>query len=53
MSAYAERDQEGRVKSIFDSFTNISHQKYIEDFQRRRIEAVELKRQQENFIDMT
>jgi signal transduction histidine kinase len=54
MSAYPERDGDGRLKSVFGSITNISQQKWAEDFQKRRMEeAIELKRQQENFIDMT
>lgn len=54
MSAYPEKNAEGNLKSIFGSITNISVQKWAEDFQKRRMEeAVELKRQQENFIDMT
>lgn len=53
-SAYPERSQDGSLKSVFGSITNISQQKWAEDFQkRRREEAVELKRQQENFIDIT
>ncbi|KAE9368499.1 hypothetical protein N431DRAFT_414964 [Stipitochalara longipes BDJ] len=54
MSAYPERDSNGQLKSVFGSITNISQQKWAEDFQKRRMEeAIELKRQQENFIDMT
>ena len=54
MSAYPERDDNGDLKSVFGSLTNISQQKWAEDFQKRRMEeAFELKRQQENFIDMT
>ncbi|KUJ24371.1 uncharacterized protein LY89DRAFT_604977 [Mollisia scopiformis] len=54
MSAYPERDEDGNLKSVFGSITNISQQKWAEDFQKRRMEeAIELKRQQENFIDMT
>jgi PAS domain S-box-containing protein len=54
MSAYPERDENGKLKSVFGSITNISQQKWAEDFQKRRLEeAFELKRQQENFIDMT
>jgi PAS domain S-box-containing protein len=54
MSAYPEKDESGRLKSIFGSITNISSQKSAEDFQKKRMEeAMELKRQQENFIDMT
>lgn len=53
-SAYPEKDDQGGVKSIFGSITNISPQKFAEDLQKRRMEeAVELKRQQENFIDIT
>ena len=54
MSAFPETDELGQLKSIFGSITNISQQKWSEDFQKRRMEeAIELKRQQENFIDMT
>ncbi|TVY75567.1 Hybrid signal transduction histidine kinase K [Lachnellula suecica] len=54
MSAYPEKDADGKLKSVFGSITNISSQKSAEDFQKRRMEeAIELKRQQENFIDMT
>ncbi|KAK6583384.1 hypothetical protein PZA11_004460 [Diplocarpon coronariae] len=54
MSAYPERDAEGVLKCVFGSITNISQQKWAEDFQKRRMEeAIEMKRQQENFIDMT
>jgi PAS domain-containing protein len=54
MSAYPERASDGQLKSVFGSITNISQQKWAEGFQKRRMEeAVELKRQQENFIDMT
>ncbi|KAI9824621.1 MAG: hypothetical protein M1832_001711 [Thelocarpon impressellum] len=53
-STYPERAEDGSLKSIFGSLTNISQQKWAEDFQKRRTEeAVELKRQQENFIDIT
>ncbi|KAK4191891.1 putative signal transduction histidine-protein kinase [Podospora australis] len=54
MSAYPEKDEYGELKSIFGCLTDISQQKWAEDFQKqRRDEAVELKRQQENFIDIT
>jgi len=54
MSAYPEKDEHGILKSIFGCITDISQQKWAEDFQKqRRDEAVELKRQQENFIDIT
>ncbi|KAI1119273.1 histidine kinase [Nemania sp. NC0429] len=54
MSAYPEKDPEGGIKGIFGCITNISQQKLAEQIQmQRREEAVELKRQQENFIDIT
>ncbi|KAM0284260.1 hypothetical protein ACHAQH_002050 [Verticillium albo-atrum] len=54
MSAFPERDEGGDLKSIFGCITDISSQKWAEAFQmQRREEAVELKRQQENFIDIT
>nr|POF17036.1 hybrid signal transduction histidine kinase k [Quercus suber] len=53
-SAYPERYGDGRLKSVFGSLTNISQQKWAEGIQTRKMEeAVELKRQQENFIDIT
>ena len=53
-SAYPEKDDTGRLKIIFGSLTNISQQKWAEHFEKRRMEeAVEMKRQQENFIDIT
>lgn len=53
-SAYPEKDDDGRLKVIFGSITNISQQKWAEHFEKRRMEeAVEMKRQQENFIDIT
>ena len=53
-SAYPERGDQGQLKRIFGSITDISSQKFAEDLQKRRMEeAVELKRQQENFIDIT
>ncbi|KAI1392757.1 uncharacterized protein F4822DRAFT_425964 [Hypoxylon trugodes] len=54
MSAYPEKDADGGIKGIFGCVTNISQQKLAEQIQmQRREEAVELKRQQENFIDIT
>jgi len=54
MSAYPEKDEFGALKSIFGCITDIAQQKWAEDFQKRRHdEAVEMKRQQENFIDIT
>ncbi|KAI0397417.1 histidine kinase [Xylariaceae sp. FL0594] len=54
MSAYPEKDVDGGIKGIFGCITNISQQKLAEQIQtQRREEAVELKRQQENFIDIT
>ena len=54
MSAYPEKDALGELKSIFGCVTDISQQKWAQDLQkRRREEAAELKRQQENFIDIS
>jgi PAS domain S-box-containing protein len=53
-SAFPETYEGGKLKSVFGSITNISPQKWAEDFQKRKMEeAVEMKRQQENFIDIT
>ncbi|KAI9843738.1 MAG: hypothetical protein M1838_002481 [Thelocarpon superellum] len=53
-SVYPETSADGSLKSVFGSLTDIRQQKWAEDFQKRRTEeAVELKRQQENFIDIT
>ena len=53
-SAYPEKGHDGTLKGIFGSITNISQQKWAELFEKRRMEeAVEMKRQQENFIDIT
>jgi PAS domain S-box-containing protein len=54
MSAYPEKSPDGNLTSIFGCITDISPQKWAEKFQNeRREEAVELKRQSENFIDIT
>ncbi|PFH56161.1 hypothetical protein XA68_16967 [Ophiocordyceps unilateralis] len=54
MSAFPEKNGDGVLKSIFGCITDISSQKWAEKVQsERREEAVELKRQQENFIDIT
>jgi PAS domain-containing protein len=53
-AAYPEKAEDGTVVGILGCITDISRQKWIEGFQTRKVvEAVELKRQQENFIDMT
>lgn len=54
-SAYPEPYADsGKLKSIFGSITNISQQKWAEGIQTRKMEeAVELKRQKDNFIDIT
>lgn len=53
-AAYAEKNTRGDVVGILGCLTDISRQKWAEGFQNRRmLEAVELKKQQENFIDMT
>ena len=54
MSAHPGKNANGDLKSVFGSLTDISQQKWAEDIQKRRMEeAFELKRQQENFIDIT
>ncbi|KAG6010734.1 hypothetical protein E4U21_004122 [Claviceps maximensis] len=54
MSAYPDSHQNANKESIFGCITDISIQKRAEQVQSdRRKEAVELKRQQENFIDIT
>lgn len=54
LSAYPETGGQGALRSVFGSITNISQQKWVEGLQKRKMEeAVELKRQQENFIDIT
>lgn len=53
-SAYPETNENGSLKSVFGSITNISSQKWAQGLQKLKMEeAVELKRQQENFIDIT
>lgn len=53
-AAYADKKEDGTVKGILGCLTDISRQKWSEGFQARRTEeAIELKRQQENFMDMT
>jgi len=54
MSALPEKAPDGNLKGMFGCITDISSQKWAEKVQsERREEAVELKRQQENFIDIT
>lgn len=54
MSVFPEKDHEGNIRTIFGCVTDISAQKEAENIQsKRREEALELKRQQENFIDIT
>lgn len=53
-SAYPDKDEDGNVREIYGSITDISQQKWAELYEKRRMEAaVEMKRQQENFIDIT
>ncbi|KAF2868617.1 hypothetical protein BDV95DRAFT_500358 [Massariosphaeria phaeospora] len=52
--AFPEKYEDGMLKSVFGSITNISPQKWAEGFQKRKMEdALELKRQHENYVDMT
>ena len=53
-SASPEKDEDGNIKRVFGSVTDISSQKFAENVQTRRMEeAVEMKRQQERYIDTT
>jgi len=53
-SASPEKDEDGNIRRIFGSITDISSQKFAESLQKRRMEeAVETKRQQERYIDTT
>ncbi|KAH8701408.1 hypothetical protein GQ44DRAFT_753493 [Phaeosphaeriaceae sp. PMI808] len=53
-SSYPQVDEHGNVISIMGTLFDISQFKWAESVQRRRVEeALEAKRQQENFIDMT
>lgn len=51
---FPETAEDGSCTSVFGSLTEISHQKWAENLQKRRLnEAIEAKRASENFIDMT
>ncbi|EGP83517.1 histidine kinase [Zymoseptoria tritici IPO323] len=53
MAGYAVRNADGSIKSIQGALIDISRQKWMERSQERRMqELVELKRQQERFMDM-
>ncbi|KAL1591034.1 hypothetical protein WHR41_00234 [Cladosporium halotolerans] len=53
-AAYADKREDATVAGVLGCLTDISRQKWAEGFQARRTEeAMELKRQQENFMDMT
>lgn len=53
-SIFAEFTNEGTVQGCTGTLTDISEFKYAETLQRTRLnDAIEAKRQQENFIDMT
>lgn len=51
-SAYADKSEDGTVKGVLGALSDISRLKWAEGFQARRTEeAIELKRQQELFMD--
>ncbi|KAH8890495.1 hypothetical protein GQ53DRAFT_794785 [Thozetella sp. PMI_491] len=53
-SAYAEVSDEGELTAILGCVTDISSFKWVDQLQSHRLsEALELKRQQENFLDIT
>lgn len=52
-AAYALRHPDGSVRALQGALIDISRQKWMEGFQDRKLtEAIELKRQQESFMDM-
>ncbi|SMQ51115.1 unnamed protein product [Zymoseptoria tritici ST99CH_3D7] len=52
--AYAEKNADGSVRNILGCVVDISQYKFMQGFQERRTaEALELKRQQEAFMDTT
>lgn len=54
MAVAPEMDDDGSVIRVFGAIIDISDRKRAESEQRKRLdEALELRRQQENFIDMT
>ena len=54
MAVAPEMDDEGNLIRVFGAIVDISDRKRAEQEQKRRFEeSVELRRQQENFIDMT
>jgi len=53
-SSMTELDREGKLQSVMGSMADISHLKWAQGLQERRIrEAEETKRQQNEFIDIT
>ena len=53
-NAFPDVDSDGKISSIQGWLTNISHRKFTEGLLSRKLEdALETKRQSENFIDMT
>ncbi|KAK7613745.1 hypothetical protein BKA81DRAFT_357936 [Phyllosticta paracitricarpa] len=53
-NAFPELDENGKPQKILGWLTDISHQKWSQHLQAQRLEdALETKRQSENFIDMT
>jgi hypothetical protein len=53
-AAYSEKADDGTVVGLLGCITDISRVKWAEGFQQRKMtETIELKREQENFIDMT
>ena len=53
-SAYAEVNESGALTGIMGCITDISSWKWVDMIQSQRLsEALELKRQQDNFLDIT
>lgn len=52
--AYPELNQDGEITGFAGTLTDVTHLRWAERLQKQRLEeAIEAKRQQENFIDMT
>lgn len=52
--AYPELNQDGEITGFAGTLTDVTHLRWAETLQKQRLEeAIEAKRQQENFIDMT
>jgi PAS domain S-box-containing protein len=54
LSAYSRLRRDNSVETVVTSVTDVSNQKFAEEVQKKRVEdAMEVRRQQQNFIDVT